>query len=590
MPSSVSTKSILTVLSLLIVPVTLLLVKGFSSERSQLINNDSTVENTISAESPVKDKLIPFSDRRADLFLFPSTKYLRLDGSNLPKGLQALKELRVRAAPGEYEPLSFLISANEDLENVEISWNNFSGSTNELSREVIDPYIVKVWYQAGIKNTDLKNKLLTQELLLKNDNLIKADEQLGTNFIKVQNESGEFEYIDISSPDAVFPEGVTIKDSRELQPFSIRTGKHKLIWLTLHIPQDQAAEVYSGTLNIRDTKGLLSEVPIEIEVLPFKFSPSILLYGIYYHGYYDNVSKRAFHFTNKNENLYRTEMKDLKAHGIMYPTTYQILKHLHNDLRIRNEVGFPRDKLFSVGLKTGNPQAAGELNKFENDIKRWKKKIQEYGYDTLFIYGIDEARGALLKSQRPAWSQVHSTGAKVFVAGYYETFQDMGDLLNIAIIQGPLDPEQARLYHSKGQRILSYSNPQAGEENPEVYRRNFGLALWKAGYDGAMEYAYQKNYNSTWNDFDHHKYREENFTYPTSDGIVSTIQWEGFREGIDDVKYLSTLLDRINQMKLRNLNTDDLENWVSKINPDGDLDKIRSEIINKILSTYSSGI
>ena len=39
--------------------------------------------------------------------------------------------------------------------------------------------------------------------------------------------------------------------------------------------------------------------------------------------------------------------------------------------------------------------------------------------------------------------------------------------------------------------IFSYGNPQVGVENPEIYRKNYGFALWNAGYDGAMDFAYQ---------------------------------------------------------------------------------------------------
>lgn len=557
--------------------------KGTSSS----FTGSNQIEKDVSNESGkvVSDK-VSSKASRADFFRFVPMKYMRLNGSKLPKGLNALTELRVRMTSGEYEPLAFIISAKEDLNNVQLRWSEISGSKGNMKNNVIDPYIVKIWYQAGIKNIDIKNKLLTQELLLKNEVLIKVDERIKTNFINVRHSSGEYEYIDVSTPDAVFPEGVTITDSKELLPFEIEEGTHKLVWLIIHPPSNQSPGEYRTKMEVFDKKGLIFEFPVVIEILPFQLSPSILLYGIYYHGYFDNVSKRAFHFTNKNETLYRAEMKDLKEHGIMYPTTYQILKHLHNDLRIRNEIGFPNDKLFSVGLKTGNSQSIMELNKLAGEIKNWQVKIKEYGYDTLFIYGIDEAKGEILRSQRPAWNAVHQTGAKVFVAGYYETFFDMGDMLNIAVIQGPLNPEQARLYHSRGQRILSYSNPQAGEENPEIYRRNFGLALWKAGYDGAMEYAYQKNYNNTWNDFDHHKYREENFVYPVSDGVISTIQWEGFREAVDDIKYLSTLLTRIEKLRSEGENTLSLEQWIKSIQPSDDLDKIRSEIIDKILSTY----
>ena len=48
-----------------------------------------------------------------------------------------------------------------------------------------------------------------------------------------------------------------------------------------------------------------------------------------------------------------------------------------------------------------------------------------------------------------------------------------------------------------------------------------------------------------WNDFTGKRYRQHNFVYPTADGLVDTIQWEGYREGIDDLRYLGTLRNAI---------------------------------------------
>jgi hypothetical protein len=96
--------------------------------------------------------------------------------------------------------------------------------------------------------------------------------------------------------------------------------------------------------------------------------------------------------------------------------------------------------------------------------------------------------------------------------------------------------------------VFSYANPQVGVENPFVFRKNYGLVLWQQDYDGAMPYAYQHSEGSSWNDFDG-RYRDHMFTYPTTDGVIDTLAWEGFREGVDDVRYLTTLVDRLEELK-----------------------------------------
>jgi hypothetical protein len=125
------------------------------------------------------------------------------------------------------------------------------------------------------------------------------------------------------------------------------------------------------------------------------------------------------------------------------------------------------------------------------------------GIRETYIYGIDEAKDEKLLSQRKAWEAVHQAGGKVFVAGYTEHCEKVGDLLDVLVHAGVPSAEEARKWHSVGHKILSYANPQAGVEDPELYRRNYGLLLWKAEYDGAMTYAYQHCDGNIYNDFDH---------------------------------------------------------------------------------------
>ena len=147
--------------------------------------------------------------------------------------------------------------------------------------------------------------------------------------------------------------------------------------------------------------------------------------------------------------------------------------------------------------------------------------------------------------------------------------------------------EEAARWHSIGAKIFSYNNPQVGEEKPETYRRNFGLQLWQNDYGGTMDFAYQLGFGHIWNDFDD-EYRDHNFTYPTTNGVIDTIQWEGQREGVDDVRYLSTLLHTIETAKSQGKNTTLAENYLARLKSSDlsstNLDLVRSDIIDHILS------
>ena len=43
---------------------------------------------------------------------------------------------------------------------------------------------------------------------------------------------------------------------------------------------------------------------------------------------------------------------------------------------------------------------------------------------------------------------------------------------------------------------------------------------------------------------DYPHYRDHVFAYPTSNGVIDTIQWEGCREGVDDTRYVASLIKK----------------------------------------------
>jgi hypothetical protein len=84
-------------------------------------------------------------------------------------------------------------------------------------------------------------------------------------------------------------------------------------------------------------------------------------------------------------------------------------------------------------------------------------------------------------------------------------------------------------------------------EDPSVYRAAYGFRAWQQGFDGVMDYAYQDSMGSIYDDVDHPQFRDHVFAYPTVDGVIGTIAWEGFREAVDDIRYLTVLMRRASQ-------------------------------------------
>lgn len=72
--------------------------------------------------------------------------------------------------------------------------------------------------------------------------------------------------------------------------------------------------------------------------------------------------------------------------------------------------------------------------------------------------------------------------------------------------------------------------------------------------------------------------------YPTVDGVFDTLQWEGYREGVDDTRYLAMLLDAIDRAEpAKGRDADTARQWLDSLDINGDLDAIRTEMIDWIL-------
>lgn len=270
--------------------------------------------------------------------------------------------------------------------------------------------------------------------------------------------------------------------------------------------------------------------------------------------YRAQLSKRGATISSdyKDEQQLAAELKDMLNHGVTNPNIYQSindLEYLDRYLSIRSEVGMSNRVIYYYGIRTGLNKKNLKLDNIINQINRITPVFKKNGVEVLYIYGIDEAEGSLLSSQRQLWSELRKKGIKIFVAGYKKTFELIGDQLDLLVFAGAPDITEADKLHSVGHKIYSYNNPQVGAENPYIYRKNYGLEIWRAGFDGVMTYAYQASFRSIWNDFDHLRFRDHNFVYPTVNGVIGTIAWEGFREAVDDVRYITTLEKAINDSK-----------------------------------------
>jgi len=492
--------------------------------------------------------------------------------------------LELTACPDEYEPASLIIRTKNDLSNITITKSDLlSEGGNIIPSSALDIKIVKSWYQANIdsiRQSNPRKKYLVPELLLNDDTLIKVDEDSQTNFLRIEL-NNEIRYINITNPDFEMPANAVIKDAIFLKPFDLKSETNKQIWLTLKVPKNAKPDLYKGKLQIKAMDTEVVEVEVKANILDFKLPTPALEYSIYYAGQLTSKESPPISYGGKNSTQYRVEFDNMKKHGLSSATIYQKpgSKQLKNALQIRADAGMNGDNLYVLGTKTGNPTGDAELKKLKDEVSKWMEIAKEYNYKNVFIYGIDEGNLDIIRSQKQAWEIVHKTGAGIFVACPPSAVDIANGLLNIGVLSKSLDSEAAEKCHAGGAKVFSYGNPQVGVENSYIYRKNYGIDLWLAGYDGALNYAYQRGMGNIWNDFDHNRNRDHVFAYPVTDDVINTIQWEGFREAIDDVRYLTKLLST------GFMDEASLKEWFTQMQSDGySLSHIRENIIQKIIT------
>ena len=482
--------------------------------------------------------------------------------STYPLPGQKSLSLHVTACRGEFEPASFVLRAqSHDMTGVTLTATDLRSvnSSAVISSTHVDIKIVKPWFQSySAWNEIFKSdpadfrQRLVPELLLKDDALVSVDISAERNFVKLERGSPVYERINqkkLAASAQVLPtmQEFPVKDAKTLQPFALPRSTSKQVWATIFVPRDTPPDEYSGDIEVRSKGTLQGTIKINLKVNRFELVESNITHSIYYRAVLDDA-RASVGSEYRNTEQMREELQNLLNHGVRNPTMYQPLSEqelLGEALQLRKDLGMNNGPLYYLGAPPTASFLGNDAPYAEKQLRTVVSQIngiaRAYGFTSVYIYGKDEAQGAELVAQRKSWDIMHALGSKVFAAAYTDSFELVGDLLDTVVYSGQPSHKEAEKWHSIGHKIFNYDNPQTPPENPFLFRLNYGILLWANDYDGAMPYAYQHCYGSCWNDMDHSKFRDHNLTYPTADGVIDTLAWEGFREAVDDVRYLTTL-------------------------------------------------
>ncbi|AKB61310.1 hypothetical protein MSMAP_1325 [Methanosarcina mazei SarPi] len=374
-----------------------------------------------------------------------------------------------------------------------------------------------------------------------------------------------------------------VRDSTTLQPVTVPKGYNKQFWVILKVPFNASSGNYSGKIIIESNTRIIQELKLNLQVLPIELSKTNMEYSLFYRG--KITENGSISSEEKTTAQFTAEIQNMYDHGITNPTIYPYIGSyglfqthetaMCKELSIRQNIGLDNTRLYFCGYV------------LPDTIKHFKDLFAQYGVVDIYQYGPDEQDINITES-RDYITSVHNSGGKYFVAEWIKSYaESVPDVLDL-VIAGNIWPDVVDSYHSYGHKIFLYNCPQTVPEYPHTFRLNYGLLLWQKNYDGTMDYAYQHSFGDIWNDFDSPICRDHVFAYPTMDGVIDTIQWEGFREGVDDVRYLTTLQNKIALAKSEGKNTSEAENYLANLKNSSlssmDLDEVRGQIIYYTLS------
>ena len=508
------------------------------------------------------------SDAPVTWYAVPAMSDVRRMPDTYPQDGRARGELRVVAARTEFEPASFQLYSLESRQGVELSVSDLKTENGEvLPAKQVDLKVVKVWFQNGnawISYFQDVGLALVPELLVHDENLIKVDLEQVANYARLKDAAGE-RHVWISQPAELDPGGhkpvfdplrSPFADASELQPFALDAGAFKQFFATVHVPADQPAGVYRGAVAATQGGKRLVEIPLAVRVLPFElprprtsfdldrdFIVSVMG-GIRLAGWERGLETLLGGDPALARTVYRSYLANQRDHGIFQPLTDQNAENF----ALLKELGLPGRPILKAerfipwfGLNFGGRMRFDQMMTAKRGARRCADFYQaQLGHNDVYVIYGDEQNAAFVAAHRGFFAYFQEHGIKVGSAGHEALLYKGGYAWDMYSMGGdPDSAESIRPWNDIGAKTVGfYACQHTGSENPQFVRRQHGLV----GYFNNLGHVFNYEFAiGPWNDRATPLYKPMALAYLNRGGIVDTLQWEGFREGIDDMRYATQL-------------------------------------------------
>ena len=559
-------------------------------------------------------------------------------------------------AQGEFVPASLLVDPRQDVAKLQMQAGALrrvvpDGQAGgvEIPAGQVDLRVVKCWWQPGRAwysyADDYTRRELMPDLLLHDDGLVKVDRESREHYLRVDKPSGpEYVWVSYHYPRGASPLGGDrfarlagvpqfdyirdpVADASVLQPVALVKDEPRQFWITIRIPDDAPAGLYEGAVALTADGAPAGAVRLRLRVLPFDLPDPRTAYDLdrpfmvamdglgTLKGQLEAFGGDSAAAEQRLRALYRNQ----RAHNIFTFSGLHIQSHHSRDdivlariledaamrgvlirqLELIREAGFRPPLIAAAQADISyrvNPDEAEGRRHFAEYLAAAGQMLdlveQKLGHRDVYFWGSGEPSAATVTNQFAGFRALKAIGVKIGSEGQPWMIGADAGLVDLVNLGGAFfDRNITSAWHARGGRALWYAGPHPGAKDPDKSRRVHGLMGYQAHFDGTK--------NNTWGDrwFDFYSPHGYHITmiYPTRDGVVDTLQWEGFREGIDDVRYatrlrLAAATAAASADTARAAAARQAVSWLDAVDAQrADLDALRLEMINWILRLSPGG-
>jgi len=450
------------------------------------------------------------------LFIPPYTRVIYPYSSPLEGEIK--NKIDIFATPGEYEPIVFCVKTYKNIKDAEILLTDLKSKMGLLSKKNLSSYYVEY----------IKASITTRP-------------------------NGQYKI----SPKILFP-----FEKEDLPANFTRT-----YWITLKVPDDTKPGIYKGKITFKGKNINQKKIVVNVEILPFKLKKLKNKYIGMYWGPYSRWP------VSPEKNIEK-QLKDMAGHGINATTAYgDGIKVYIEDGELKIDFT-KKEKIMELKKKYGitgpipdtiaHPGTITSLGfqykteEFEKYYKRFiqllYEKHKKENWPEILFYPMDEPTVAnmikngsylckLIKSIPGTTTYVTNT-AQNFKVGK-EKAKDMDEWIDIYCFSR-FSKEDIDEIKKKNKRFYFYSGVYS---NPLRVRYTTGYYFYFVGADALYYWVYNWQKGNGYFDLDNDE-RETGAVICSETGdIISTIWWESLREGVDDLRYLMTLEDKLKNCK-----------------------------------------